>query len=370
MKVDGWADNGTSNPDGNEIRVRLSNGTMISRMHGNSTMGGKTLNYESLAAEGRVKAYMTIGGAKFELASKVNESGQLTWGENGIFTTTTGETIRGIGENGEPLYRFFQVAVDNGVDEDGVHHIISLATAGGKDSFSGTMQQIGEQVIEHPATYSFVKTTVTEVPRLATEAAAVTTAGIAFGPETARTGLGGPAGSIVDSESSNDNPNKPNDNTPSETEDDSSVSSAGSDQERGPAEDTPAEPLDDSEGATASSTEATGSSTSQGETQDDDEPLEFSDHTRGELRQFSQKMIDQIELSKELIGQEGVSILTDKSRLNSTTAGRYRSWWNSLNSEQKGKVAELIREINGSDMNHDLEWGGGFRTWFMINARV
>lgn len=204
IKHDGWANNGTKVADGNELRIRINNGSMVSGMHGNSTMGNQVFNYETLAQAGRIKGYLTEGGATMELVPRVDASGRLVWGENGLFTTTTGETIRGIGENGEKLYRFFEVAVDNGVDADGVHHIIPLATDRGRDTFTGTIQQISEQVIEHPATYSFVKTTVSEIPRGVAETAGTTTAaevftsGIVFAPETARTGLGGPAGSIVE----------------------------------------------------------------------------------------------------------------------------------------------------------------------------
>ena len=358
VKVDGWANNGTSGADGNELRVHYDRGTgtMISRMRGNSTMGGRTLNYESLAAEGKVKGILYIGGSKFELASKVNESGQLVWGENGVFTTTTGETIRGVSESGKELYKFFQVVVDNGVDEDGVHHVISLATDRGTDSFTGTMQQIGETIIEHPATYSFVKTTVTEVPRVVTETAAVTTAGIAFGPETARTGLGGPAGSIVGGESPN-NPNGPTEGGAS------GENNAGEQGQEGSGENNAGA------GGAAGNTEAN-SGSSQGETQDDNEKLEFSDHTRGELKQFSQEMRNEIEANKELIGQESVDILTDTAKLSTTTGDRYRSWWSSLSDEQKTKVSELVRKVYDSDMSHDLEWGVGFRTWYLINVKM
>ena len=218
------------------------------------------------------------------------------------------------------------------------------------------MQQIGETIIEHPATYSFVKTTVTEVPRVVTETAAVTTAGIAFGPETARTGLGGPAGSIVGGESPN-NPNGPTEGGAS------GENNAGEQGQEGSGENNAGA------GGAAGNTEAN-SGSSQGETQDDNEKLEFSDHTRGELKQFSQEMRNEIEANKELIGQESVDILTDTAKLSTTTGDRYRSWWGSLNDEQKTKVSELVRKVYDSDMSHDLEWGVGFRTWYLINVKM
>ena len=189
VKYDGWANNGTSVADGNELRAYLTDGQMVSGMRGISTMGNQSFNYEELAAAGRIKGYLTIGGTKFELASKLNEAGQLTWGENGVFTTTAGETIKALGDNGEKLYKYFEIALDNGVDADGVQHIIPFATDAGRDTFSGTIQAIQKTVsvpIEHPAVYEFTKTITNETPR------AVTGFGLAFAPETPRTGLAGP----------------------------------------------------------------------------------------------------------------------------------------------------------------------------------
>ena len=181
---DGWANNGTKVADGNELNLYLRDGQFVSGMKGNSTMGDRVIDYASEAAAGKIKGYVTIGDAKFEIARDINDAGQFIWGENGVVTTTTGETIRVVGADGEKLYKYFEIALDNGTDANGIDHIIPLATDVGRDTFSGKVQQIVEKVIEHPATYSFTKTVVNKVPR------EVTTAGIAFAPETNRTGLG------------------------------------------------------------------------------------------------------------------------------------------------------------------------------------
>ena len=81
-------------------------------------------------------------------------------------------------------------------------------------------------------------------------------------------------------------------------------------------------------------------------------------------------MRNEIEANKELIGQESVDILTDTAKLSTTTGDRYRSWWSSLSDEQKTKVSELVRKVYDSDMSHDLEWGVGFRTWYLINVKM
>ena len=185
VEYDGWANNGTSVSDGNELRLYLNNGQITSGMHGVSTMGGEALDYDAAAAAGRVKLYLTIGDSKFEIASKVNSAGELAWGENGLFTTTTGETIQAVSNNGEKLYKYAEIVLDNGKDANGISHIIPFATDLGPDSFSGKIQQVAETTVEHPAMYDFVKTTVTEIPR------DISYGGIATA-QTSRVGLGGP----------------------------------------------------------------------------------------------------------------------------------------------------------------------------------
>lgn len=184
VKYDGWANNGTKFSDGNELRAHIEDGKFISTMRGASTMKGQSINYDPST----VKAYITIGDAKFEIAGSLNEAGQMTWGENGVFTTTTGETIKAIGDNGEKLYKYFEIAADNGVDTDGVQHIIPLATDIGRDTFAGKIEQVVETVTESPATYTFTK----EIPGTATETfiRGIDFNGIGFAPETARRGLG------------------------------------------------------------------------------------------------------------------------------------------------------------------------------------
>lgn len=185
IKYDGWANNGTTAFDGNELRAYLKDGQIVSGMHGVSTMGNQTFDYASLASAGKIKGYITIGDVKFELKSNLNDAGQLTWGENGIFTTTNGETIKAIGDNGEKLYKYFEIAKYNGPDVDGVEHIIPFATDVGEDSFTGTIQTLFEDPIEHPALYEFTKTVAKEAyPR------DITGFGPAFAPETAREVLG------------------------------------------------------------------------------------------------------------------------------------------------------------------------------------
>ncbi len=184
VKYDGWANNGTKLSDGNELRAHIENGKFISMMRGASTMNGESINYDPST----VKAFVTLGNSKFEVVGKIDEAtGQMTWGENGIFTTPTGETIKAIGDNGEKLYKYFEIAADRGTT-DGVQHIIPLATDVGINDPSVMINQVVEGVKEIPATYNFIR----DLPGAsATITRDIDFSGIGFAPETARRGLGG-----------------------------------------------------------------------------------------------------------------------------------------------------------------------------------
>lgn len=189
VKYDGWANNGTGVADGNELRAYLTNGQIVSGMQsGNISVGNQLFDYDELAAAGKIKGYLTVGGTKLEIVSTVNEAGQLTWANNGVFTTTAGETIKAIGDNGEKLYKYFEIAMDNGVDENGIQHIVPFATDVGRDTFDGALQKIVAEPVEHPAVYELTKSLSHQFTR------ETTNVGIAFAPETARSGLGGPSG--------------------------------------------------------------------------------------------------------------------------------------------------------------------------------
>lgn len=194
-----FADNGTKFADGNELGLHLENGGYVARMSGNSTMGDQVFNYQQLASAGRLKGHINIGGGTFEVASKINSNGQLVLpiDQNGNITTTTGETIRAIGSNGEKLFKNLRIVVDNGVDSNGVHQVVSLATETGSDTFSGTMQQVAETLVEEPAVYEYSKTVTTGLfDNLATD-------GIVL-PFASRVGIGG-----VEQQPTSPTPNNP-----------------------------------------------------------------------------------------------------------------------------------------------------------------
>ncbi|MBQ3432958.1 hypothetical protein IJG22_01520 [Candidatus Saccharibacteria bacterium] len=183
-----FADNGTLAADGNELNLYLENGRYVANLHGNSSLGNQVFNYEQLANAGRIKGHISIGGGTFEVASSIDPSGQITWpiDASGNITTTTGETIRAFGENGEKLFKAFRVVADNGTDANGIQQVVSLAADRGADTFSGTIKQIVETTIEQPAVYEFTKT----IANAGATSGGLTLEGVMVPPFASRAGLG------------------------------------------------------------------------------------------------------------------------------------------------------------------------------------
>ena len=388
---DGWANNGTTMPDGNELGIRLEGDQFITRMGGNSTINGRVIDYNSMAAAGKIKTYVTIGGAKFEVATKLDGAGQIViGGKDGVLTTTTGETIRALGEHGEKAYKYIEVVLDNGVDANGVSHIIPLATEPGLDTFNGTIQQVTETIVEHPAVYSFTKDVITEIPR------AVTTAGIAFAPETARTGLGA---TRARAEQAPDNPQDPgtgeqtpNGPTSPDNPQDPDAGGQTSDGETGTA------PLTEQE-QTGDSTPTNTTDTSENnpvdgaddEADPDEEPIINIDSINGpemytgerarriieeantnietpESQQFNDDMKKIIETSRDLIGgEESVKMLTDTSPMTIEAQKKYVKWWSGLSKEARRAVLGIVDQIESSDSKRAIKWGNSFRSWVALN---
>ena len=139
--------------------------------------------------------------------------------------------------------------------------------------------------------------------------------GIAFGPETARTGLGSPAGSIV--------------------EDNNTIKNDDVEEEPSPK---------------------------------DIEPESSSD-VATEQEQFSKKMIDLIKTNEDLIGgEEGVKLLTDTTKYNNAFGERFGNYWDSLSIRERKRVIELINQINSSEESRELDWGSGARVWLTTHS--
>ena len=305
VKYDGWANNGTRMSDGNELLAHIENGKFVSTMRGASTMGGQTINYDPA----NVKAFLTIGDSKFEIAGSFNEAGQLTWGENGIFTTVNGETIKAIGDNGEKLYRYFEIAADGGM-YDGVQHIVPLATDVGQNTFNGTMQQVTQEIIEHPATYTVFK----NISRTGTFVRGVDTAGIGFAPVAARRGLG----------------------------------------------EAVARP-------TESAPEAEPESTSE-QTPESTEPAPEPELTESERAAWENEITQRIVEGRDIIdGENGIKILSEDASITPENQDRWSNWWNNLSEDGKNFVRNIVNEIESSQYKNQLSWGSGFRSWFNLD---
>lgn len=327
VKYDGWAHNGTKIADGNELRAHIENGRFVSEMRGASTYNGGTINYDAA----NIKAFVTVGNSKFEVVGSVDGAGHLTWGENGTFITTGGETIKAIGDNGERLYKYFEIAADNGVDGEGIQHIIPLATDVGNNTFEGTFRQVIENTVEHPAVYNFIKPAEVIPPE--TFIREVTTNGVPIAvPDLLRTGI-------------------------------------GASYQRNNALETPEMPVEASEASesqpTAPETEAASEPilnvpevTFEPETEPETEADRWSDEILGEIYE-----------NADLIGgEEGIFNLTDRNPFDDRQQGRWQAWWEGLSDDGRGYIRDLVNRIESSDYHNSLTWGNNFRLWFALNG--
>ena len=333
VKYDGWAGNGTKFADGNEIRGHFVDGKFISNMHGSSTYdGGATIDYDT----SNIKAFLTIGDSKFEIAGSVNEAGQLTWGEGGVFTTTTGETIKAIGDNGERLYKYFEIAADQGVDGNGIQHIIPLATDVGTNTFSGKITQVAEEIIEHPATYAFTKS----IPTTETFIREVTTNGIAIAPpDLLRNHLGTASAPEVASEP--ETPPEPTQEAVSESPE--------------------FQPPATVEQGEVTSPEA--ASEQPEETFQPPVPREISPESESWNERMWNEVFDHRDILRSNDGTDGTYVIINPDPISDASQERWRNWWSGLSDEGKEFVKDFVNQINSSEHKKDLLWGNGFRTW-------
>ncbi|MBQ3293176.1 hypothetical protein IJG93_02655 [Candidatus Saccharibacteria bacterium] len=359
VKYDGWASNGN-------LGTGIENGKFISTIKGAATINGKSVNY----TPDQVKAFITVGDSKFEIIPNPDEAGQLSWGDNGVFTTTTGETIKAIGDNGEKLYKYFEVAVDNGV-ENGVQHITPLATDVGANTFSGKIEQLVDTVVEHPAVYSFVK----EIPgESETFVRGVTANGFAFAPELARTGLGETIAPEAPEAPTSEAPAEAVPEQPSLREVLESVPEENievmpnapvevditPEAESAPNEPTLVSPVD------LSSTLET----------PPDEPAESVSEAEStpesDFRNWENDMLEDIESVRDAIGDEGVAAFTDSTPLNKEQQARWSNWWSTLDENAKNAIKELDNHITNSNPTYaysfDRKFGVPFQTWLAQNS--
>lgn len=338
-----FADNGTKFADGNELGLHLENGHYVAKLSGNSTMGDQVFNYEQLANAGRIKGHITIGGGTFEMQSAVDASGNITWpiDASGNITTTTGETIRAFGENGEKLFRSIRVVADNGVDADGVRQVVSLAADAGTDSFNGTIQQVVDTVTRTPDIYEFVKTTVTETPITAPVSFS---GGIVPPVFTSRVGLGEA---------------RATQNTANEARAPGETPSGANNTENPPADnEAPAQTETSSDNTTSTGQSADTAPTSN----DNQEPAQSFQPTQPTPNQAPNSTVDQgnegiRSAFLNLVGEDGVRFMTDTARLNQSYSDELGEWWKDLSEEARNEV------IGFEEINRTANTGIALRAW-------
>ena len=388
IKVVGYADNGTKGADFNELRLHARDGQMVSTMRGTSTMGGESFDYAELANTDKIKGIINIDGVEIEVQSSINANGQLTWGENGIFTTTTGETIKGFGDNGEELFKYFRVAaeVGNGPDADGVTNVVSLATEVGRNSSEAVIskiEKVREIVGTRPAVDLYVKMSNSGIANAAADAAnaaatgaainvatgsainAVTGAAVnaanvantasdafasfAFAPETNRTGLGGvirPESPVAPAPEAEPAPGQETEPAPAQETEPAPAPEAepapGQETEPAPAEQTPAAP--EAEPAPAAEVESAPDASA----------------FEGVHRSI-------IEAARPIIGNASADILLDTTGYDNSKDTQYQEWWSGLSEAQKNEVIRIANDINSDAKNHNIDLAKSLRFWLGIN---
>ena len=351
---DGWANNGTPRVyDGNELGIDLNEHGFVSTMSGNSTMNGQSFNYGSLASRGDVKGFITIGNAKFEVASTIDSSGRLTWpiDSKGSILTTTGESIPAIGRNGEKLYKYFEVALDNGSDSNGFTHIMPFATDVGRDSFNGTIKEIRETIIEHPPTYSFTK----EVPR------DVFYGGIIVPGPTTRAGLGGPNTTPQPEEPESPEPEPTSEPQPEEPESPEPEPTPEPAPQPAEAPDNPT-PVAEAPEQPSQPGEPTPEPTPEPQPEEPESPEpeptpeEDSEETP-EDRAYASSIQERF---GSIVGEEGVRFMSSKRGLGKGDYQALADWWISLNDDGRNFVLDFERNPDNT------EYGNMLRLWLQM----
>ena len=116
-----WANNGTEPYDGNELRAVLDErGNLVETMYNDSyaPISGRILNHENLVRAGRLKAFVTINGTRFEAIGNRLDNGHMEFIHNGWIRTEGGGYIQAIDKAGNKLYEYLEIGAT--FDEDKV----------------------------------------------------------------------------------------------------------------------------------------------------------------------------------------------------------------------------------------------------------
>ena len=367
-----YANNGTNWSDGAELALQAGRDGLYADMAGmTSTMNGQSFDIDALTAAGRVKGFVTVNGATFEVSPSLTH-GALSWGENGVFTTTAGDTMRLMTENGAPLYDYFMVAVDNG-DVDGVRQLISLSTHVAGGGFRGRMNQLVDTINSSPEMISLAKPIGGVAPH-------VNVNGLAFAPITSRAKYVGETHRVsVPAEVSA----TPVSARESERRAPSTSLVIGS-ESSAPAESSESVPASAPTEAATIPTESTAESSS------DDEPLVYTTPAEERAKHADEYLTDdQKDLLEEILASEEAEkvppeVLTwikepdevDITRSDEEARDKekgYADWWDKQSEETKQNVSNFVRMIirrNRDDYKRMSEFGRSFMLWMQNSAHV
>ena len=326
---DAWANNGTAGADGNELGIHWGQdgSSFVAKMGGKSTYPGGEIDYKQAVADGKIKAFLTVGGTRgraIEIPSSgVDANGNLIFDSEILDQFASGRSFNG---------GTFQVVYDNGVDALGTQHVIPLSTvvgSGTKTSFEALVTTHGFDSVFDVVGYNKTEAVARAVnygglslpfvsrefmaPARYAERIEGDEEDIPVGPAPETTGEEGSADESVEDESSGETGGgeaaDAGDSTDSESGGDTTGSEAGGE---GSAESRDAERLE-------------------------------------AIRRSLQT--DKINSAAGLIGENGVDfMLNEHDDLDSSERNeRYESWWNSLSDWAKDAISinELDADIDG-----------------------
>ena len=129
---DDWGANGTKFSDGNELRAYYTSGGdgIVTGMSGNSvTWGGESINVGEALENGKIRAFVSL--TRDGQMTPIEVTGRLVNGQM-EFIPEPGSAAAACFENGKFIGKYFEVVYDNGLDANGVQHVIPLATLVGE----------------------------------------------------------------------------------------------------------------------------------------------------------------------------------------------------------------------------------------------
>ena len=152
---DDWGANGTKFSDGNELRAYYTSGGdgIVTGMSGNSvTWGGESINVEEALENGKIRAFVSL--TRDGQMTPIEVTGRLVNGQM-EFIPEPGSAAAACFENGKFIGKYFEVVYDNGLDANGVQHVIPLATIVGEGVDNNVFTGV-EDVVTNTTVYDVV----------------------------------------------------------------------------------------------------------------------------------------------------------------------------------------------------------------------